>query len=55
MNKNKDELVYDQSGEMMVHQQLSQSYQSGVIDQEEAMKQEKSKKFPPKQDRKSYY
>ncbi|WP_377888170.1 hypothetical protein [Alkalihalobacillus sp. R86527] len=55
MNKNKDELFYDESGEMAVHQQLSESYQSGVIDQEEVVKQEKKKKFPPKQDRKSYY
>ncbi len=55
MNKNKDELIYDQSGEMTVHQQLSESYQSGVIDQDEAVKQGKNNKFPPKQDRKSYY
>lgn len=55
MNKNKDELFYDESGEMTVHQQLSASYQSGVIDEEEEAKQQKSKKFPPKPDRRSYY
>ncbi|MDQ0481291.1 hypothetical protein [Guptibacillus hwajinpoensis] len=53
MPDKRNELIYDESGEMAVHQQLSESYQSGVIDQEE--NKENAKKMPRKQDRKSYY
>ncbi len=52
MTDKKKELIYDENGEMAVHQQLSESYQSGVIDQEE---QKEAKKLPRKADRKSYY
>ncbi|MCA0992418.1 MULTISPECIES: hypothetical protein [Bacillales] len=52
MTDKKKELIYDESGEMAVHQQLSESYQSGVIDEEE---QKEAKKLPRKADRKSYY
>ncbi len=52
MADKKKELIYDENGEMAVHQQLSESYQSGVIDQEET---KKTKELPRKADRKSYY
>ncbi|MCA0171577.1 hypothetical protein [Bacillus sp. RAR_GA_16] len=52
MTDKKKELIYDEKGEMAVHQQLSESYQSGVIDQEE---KEEDKKLPRKANRKSYY
>lgn len=52
MTDKKKELIYDENGEMAVHQQLSESYQSGVIDQEE---KEEDKKLPRKANRKSYY
>ncbi len=53
MADKKKELVYDESGEMAVHQQLSESYQSGTIDQEES--EAEAKRVPRKPDRRSYY
>ncbi|WP_347549292.1 hypothetical protein ABFG93_17470 [Pseudalkalibacillus hwajinpoensis] len=53
MADKKKELIYDENGEMAVHQQISESYQSGVIEQEE--NEGKAKKMPRQPDRRSYY
>ncbi|HEX7066494.1 MAG TPA: hypothetical protein VF199_15595 [Bacillales bacterium] len=42
--KRQEELQYDKNGEMEVHQQITESYQSGVIDGLYEEQREKPKK-----------